>query len=315
MSKTTRFISPKHIYARIVEEFRSYFSTGSIDQLLFPIWTLDCIGKFENTYVPIQQAVLDIHNYKCSLPCDFKSVRELWLCATVNKGPITAPGVFYYQTDCRIDSPSQRSCEGCSPQQQCSNCAQQPVELPSVCGVPDEYRVVHKVQTHMSFQFSVSCMLKPGNFRTISKCGDQCPNIDAYSTDTFDIAGDKLLTSFYEGTLYMAYYANYAQVPDDDGTDAGYYMIPDNQPFQEYLYHYLRYMIYDQLFNQSTDETFNQMKYKLERQEQLKDEAYIGAKTYAISSDVYSLQRNIIRSRNKNNMYILKGPTTTGRRY
>ena len=94
-----KLISPAKVYARIKEEMRSYFNTGAIDDLLFPIWTKDCIDKFENTYLPLKQAVMDMYNHKCPLPCDFKAVREVWVTFTYDKGPVTSPHVFYYQTD------------------------------------------------------------------------------------------------------------------------------------------------------------------------------------------------------------------------
>lgn len=313
MGKNTRFISPAKIYARVQEELKSYFNTGSIDNLLFPIWTLDALNKFENTYLPIREVVMDIYHRKCELPCDFHAVREVWACATFNKGPITAPGTFYYQTDCRIE-PSPAPGDPCGPCTEGYQCftgdeIQQPVNLPSLCDVPQEYHVTHKVQTHLNFQFHVTAMLKPGNFRTIGKCGEGCPT-DIWAVDTFDIMDNKLITSFDCGTVYMAYYAKHAEMPMDDGPDAGYYMIPDNEPFGKYLYYYLRYMIFDQLFNQATDETFNQVNAKLQRAEQQMWDHFAMAKQYAVAGDVFDVEKSIIRSYNRNNRFLLRGPAT-----
>lgn len=311
-----KLISTKNLVARLKEEMRSYFNTGAIDDLLFNIWILDCIAKFENTYRPIQPAVLDLYGNKCPLPCDFHSVQEVWLCATIDKGPIKAPGQFYYQTDCRIN-PAPAAGEACGPCVDGYQCftgdeIQQPVGLPSLCDVPEQYRVTHKVNTWMNFSYTVSCMLKPGNFKTIGKCNDNCANLNlnTYTVDTFDIIGDNLVTSFFSGTVYLAYYGDWAIVPEDEGPDAGYYMIPDNKPFYDYVYHYLRFMIYQQLFDQSTDETFNQIMAKRNDAEDKYWMSYNNARAYSMSPDIYGIQKSIVRSYNKNNRYLLRGPAT-----
>jgi len=301
----TRYISPEAIYSRVKEEMRDYFNTGSIDDLLFPIWTADCLDKMENTYRPIQPCVMDMWNGRCDLPCDFYQVREVWMCATYSKGPIISPHVFYYQTDCRVAPYEVEKCNSCTPGYPCSTHIQQPVNLPSLCGVPDNYIVTNKVMSQLSFTFSVSCLLKPGNFATMGSCHADCPNISSSALDTFDIIGNHMMTSFQSGTIYMAYYATRAVDPE-----TGYYMIPDNDPFQKYLYQYLRFMVYQQLFNQSTDETFNQIRAKRDDAESRMDTAYINAKNYAIAGDSYEFQKSIIRSYNRNNRFLLVGPTT-----
>lgn len=298
------FTSPLGVYARIQEEMKAYFYTGSLDPLMFDIWTRDCIDKFENTYLPIEQAVMDMCDHKCELPCDFKCVREVWMCATYFKGPIVSPFVYYYQTDCRINpspEPAQ-SCSQCVGGYQCmpKSMTPTPVALPSLCDVPDDYIVTHKVMSQMGFSFEVSGMLKPGNFKTIKHLHEGCPNISCQSRDTFDIVGNKLITSFREGTIYLLYYADPRIVAEN-----GYYEIPDNEPFKKYLYYYIRFMLYQQLFEQSTDETFNQIKYKRDDAEKRSDTAYINARNYSVSDDIYGVQRRIIRSYNRNNRFRL----------
>lgn len=299
----TKYIDPTPLYARIKEELKSYFNTGSIDDILFPIHTRDCLDIMENTYLPIEQAAMDLWDHKCELPCNFNSVREVWLCATYNKVPIISPHVFYYQTDCRVAAlaPESNSCSECLSGYQCSTL--QSVNLPSLCDVPPEFVVTNKVMSQLSFTFSVSCLLKPGNFKTVDRCHASCPNISSWTVDTFDIVGNKMVTSFAQGTIYMAYYAN--REPDPE---TGYYLIPDNDPFQKYVYHYIRFMVYQQLFDQATDETFNQIRAKRDDAEKRSNEAYLTAKTYAVSTDIYGVQKSIIRSYNRNNRFRIAGP-------
>lgn len=315
-AKTVELISPKSIYARIKEEMKSYFNTGAIDDLMFPEWTLDCISAFKATYLPIQEAVIDICNYKAELPCDFKLVREVWVCATVNKGPITSPFTFYYQTDCRIntitDSCNECTAPECNPTNGCAT--PDPVNLPlpnlcdlnlnssgpCVCSTGDQFRVTHKVQTHLSFGFTVQGMLKPGNYKTINRCWDKSPNKQCNTIDSFDIMNHNIVTSFNTGTLFLLYYAN--PLLDDDG----YYDIPDVEEFKKYVYYYIRFMIYQMLFDQSTDESFNQIKAKRDDAEARLNIALVKAKNEAMAQTVYDVQKAIIRSYNKNRRFIIK---------
>lgn len=295
------FISPAPIYARVKEELKSYFNTGAIDDLLFETWTKDCIDKFENTYLPIQPAVMDLCNFKCELPCDFKCIREVYITATYNKGPITSPHVFYYQTDCRITPTPAGTCTACVPGYQCMTPVQQEVStLPNLCGVPDEFIVTHKVMAQMFFTFQVTGMLKPGNYKTLGKVHQDSLSRNCQSRDTFDIVGNQLMTSFRDGTIYMLYYA------DPLMTEDGFYEIPNNDPFQKYLYHYLRYMMYVQLVDQSTEENYNLLKQKRNDEKGDMNDSYINAKNYAVSGDIYSIQQNIIRSYTRNNMFKIR---------
>lgn len=295
------FISPISIYARIKEELKSYFNTGAIDDLMFPIWTKDCIDKFENTYLPIQPAILDMCNFKCELPCDFRCIREVYVTATYNKGPITSPHVFYYQTDCRITPTPRGTCSQCVPGYQCMVPAQQQVNtLPDLCGVPDEFIVTHKVMDQMFFSFQVTGMLKPGNYKTLGKIHEDSLSRTCQSRDTFDIVGNNLRTSFREGSIYLLYYA------DPLVTEDGYYEIPNNDPFIKYVYHYLRYMMYVQLVDQATEENYKLLKIKRDDEKTDMWASYLNARNYAQSGTIYDVQNAIIRSYNKNNKYLIK---------
>lgn len=302
--------SPEGVVARVKEELRGYFNTNATDDLLFPIYIKDCIDKFENTYVPIEVAVIDLCGGKCELPCDFKSVREVWLTATYHKGPVTSPHVFYYQTDCRItpSAPNANDCGSCQEGYQCFPNSETPTDefltipnvvvLPSLCDVPERFRVTHKVMTQLDFEFEVTGMLMPGNFNTLGRCHSDSPNRRCSSKDTFDIVGNKLITSFHNGTVVLYYYAEPRIIEEN-----GYLEIPNNDPFEKYLYHYLRYMMYVQLVDQSTEENYKLLKVKRDDEKVDLGIAYINAKNYAVSGDIFTMIRNIKRGYNYNNRF------------
>lgn len=303
-----RFISPVKIYSRVKEELRSYFNTGSVDDMLFPEWTNDCLEKFINTYKPQQQAVMDLHNFKCELPCDFRSVKEVYVVTTYEKGPITSPAVFYYQTDCRINpSPtSGDSCSSCVGGYQCFGASQSATPqgfdnpIPNLCDVPDEFIVNHKVMDQFMFSFDVTGLLKPSNFRTLDKMDSESPNRGCSSMDTFDISGNKMITSFRTGTIFMTYYA------DPYYNEDGYPMIPDEEMFGKYLYHYLRYMMYVQLVDQSTEDTYKLLKAKKDSEVQDLGTAWVNARNYSTAETVYQVMESIKRSYNRNNRFLIR---------
>lgn len=44
------FTSPESIYSLVKEEFKSYFDTGAVDDLLFPTYLDKCLKKFRNLH-------------------------------------------------------------------------------------------------------------------------------------------------------------------------------------------------------------------------------------------------------------------------
>lgn len=294
--RNQKFVSPEPIYARIKEEMKAYFNTGQIDDLMFPIWTKDCIKKFKNTYLEIKPAVLDLFDSKAELPCDFKSIREVYICSTYNKGPIKAPFTYYYQTDCRVGPVETDACTDCN-KPECTPSFESPV--PFLGSTPEQFRVTHKVNTWMDFTFSLTGLLKPGNHKTIRVCHDGCPNLTCEARDTFDIINNHIVTSFPTGTLYIAYYA-------DTEMDNGYSEIPDEHEFQQYVYKYIRYMIYQQLYEQAGDETISALGQKMQFAQRQADEQFIIARNEAIGETVYDVQQAIKRSYNRHNRFRLR---------
>lgn len=311
-TRHTTFVSPAPIYSRILEEFKSYFNTGALDQLMFEPWTLDTLREFKSTYLPIEQCVINLANYRGELPCDFKLVREVWACGVHKGGTMKSPFTFYYQTDCRIAPTWNSTCDSCPNEPLCGYEPQQPVNLPSICDLHpmssnncmcasgDQFRVTHKVQTNIGFEFTVEGMLSPNNYRTINRCWEHSPNKQVSSIDKFDIVGHEIVTSFREGTIFMLYYAEPLMGEDDN------YEIPDEERFQKYLYYYLQFMIYQQLFIQSTEETFNMLLKKRDDAEQRMLNERERARQDAMAQDIYSVRASIIRSYNRNNRFKLR---------
>ena len=305
-SKDTKFVSSMEILARVKEELKSYFLTGNLDDLMFNTYVLDCLAKFRATYLPIKEAVMDIYDFKAELPCDFKLVREVWACGVGHREGIRSPFTYYYQTDCRIN-PSWEGCDACEPigpdNAPVPNLCDLNLNNPGncICASGDQFRVTHKIQTTMGFDFVVQEMLHPGNYKTINRTWEHSPNRQCRSRDSYDIMNNSMVTSFRNGVIFMLYYGE--PVTDEDG----YYDIPDIEEFKKYVYHYIRMMCYRQLLDQVNDESFNQVKYKFELENHETDLWYIRAKDVAMSQDIYDVRASIIRSYNRSNKYKIPG--------
>ena len=75
------FVSPAPIYAIVKEELKSYFDTGAIDDLMFPIYLDKCIRKLEKSLYVISEYTLYIEDFQAKLPDNFHAVREAWMCS------------------------------------------------------------------------------------------------------------------------------------------------------------------------------------------------------------------------------------------
>src|SRR5689334_22510217 len=73
------FVSPEPIFALVKEELKSYFNTGMVDDILFPVWTDKCLKRLGKGSYDIKQDLVHIDNFKGKLPSDFNSIREAWI--------------------------------------------------------------------------------------------------------------------------------------------------------------------------------------------------------------------------------------------
>lgn len=239
------FISPEPTYALVKEQLKSYFDTGAVDDTLFGIWTNDCLKKLGKGTLKINQTLLNIDNFEARLPDGFDTVREAWLCAAFDVS-LQNPSARYTQivsTSTRLDDPDVH-CDLCSE-----------------CEIPDIVRAVFKTTNEVLFQFRRTYLLKPGNISVHSDCAMECANIGIESQESFDIRDNKFVVTFRQGVVHLVYYSN-------EYDESGYQLIPDNIRIREYIASYLKYRIFEQLYNQITDETFAQIEKKYENYKQ-----------------------------------------------
>ena len=275
------FISPEPLYANIKEELKSYFDAGIVDDTMFPVWTDKCLKKIGRAALAINQGMLNVCEHKADLPEDFHAIREAWSCTSYDKS-FQLPSATYEQVksiSTRIDRPADYYCNLCRE-----------------CEIPDVIEVIYKTTNTVAFSVKRTHLLTPGIIYPACPNDLYCANRGATSLDSYDIRDGKFTTSFKEGIVYIQYYANSYDKADNQ-------LIPDNYRVREYIEAFIKSKIFEQVFNQTTDETFNQSQLKWQTYKQLADEAYILVDIELKKGDIYKQFRNINRQRRRFNRF------------
>lgn len=259
------FISPDAIYATVKEELSSYFNSGIIDDTMFPIWVKKCLDKLGKCTLQIVPTMLKLENYRAALPPDFQSVREAWICTSLDIDYQLPNSTYQQVTSCStaLDFPSD----------QCS----------CVCD-PEMIKIVYKTTNTVLFKYKREYLLTPGN---LNSCKEFCNY--GNSTSSFDIQDGYFITNFCEGDVNLLYYSE----------NTNNILIPDNYEIKEFIEAFLKQKSFEQVFNQTTDESFNQslQKYQLYKREA--DSAYIMAETETKKEDIYKKARMTEKTLNR----------------
>lgn len=301
------FTSPEPIFATVKEEFKSYFDAGAVDDLLFPTYTDKCLRKLGKSSYPIREEILYIEGYQARLPDNLIAVREAWLCTEIEGAPYQSASSFYAQaassTTIQI-APMTVGGQDCTNPECVGGC---PSCMPQIA------QAVYKTNYEIGRMYTRLFMLKPGNISTRQACEQEymC-NWEVYSQaristhtphssafDSFDVHGNKFTVNFPTGIVYLVFYAS-------DYDTIGNQLIPNNYRIMEYIEAFLKYKIFETLLNQTTDESYNQMREKLAYYKALSDEAYILAEVEIKKQTVWNKMRGIKQSYNRHRKFELR---------
>lgn len=303
------FTSPESVYSTIKEELKSYFDTGAIDDLMFPSYVDKCLRKLGRSSYPIKEKIMFMEDFEARLPDNFYAVREAWLCTEVSGTPYQSANSFYSQTDdpttILIAPLTTDHALHCHDHDCDGSC------------LPTLIQSVYKTNRQITRSYKRQYLLKPGNISAQKNCdvsytdqwnffpdphilNDFTPGSSTY--DSFDIRDNKFVTNFRTGIIHLVFYST-------DYDNGGNQMIPDNYRILEYIEAFIKYKMFEALYNQINDETSNQLEKKMAYYKQLSDEAYIIADTEIKKQTVYEKQRAIKRNLKRFNMYELPNRT------
>lgn len=286
------FISPEPVYATVKEEFKSYFDTGAVDDLLFPTYLDKCLRKLGRSSYVISEQLLYVEDFEARLPDNFFAVREAWLCTAIPGYPYQTANSFYSQAASQTTIQVSPVISGGAP---CTN-----LECTTGCPscMPELIQAVYKTNQQVAVEYHRQYLLKPGNISVQAHCTLDCANFGSSSADSFDIRDNKFVTNFRNGVVHLIFYSTAY-----DG--AGNELIPDNYRIREFVEAFIKYKMIETLTNQTNDETFNQLQTKLAFYKQQADEAFIMADIEIKKQDSWAKQRRIIQDLNRFNRYEL----------
>ena len=312
------FVSPEPVYSTIKEEFKSYFDTGAIDDLLFSTYLDKCLKKLGRASYVISEEVLYIEDFEARLPDNFYAVREAWMCTAVNGYPYQDANSFYSQAESTTIQVSPLTIGGTS----CNNPQCQNPQCEGTC-MPELVQAVYKTNNTAARQYTHEYLLRPGNISAKQNCGveytnnwemySQAPPIHEFtpgsvSYDSFDIRDNKFVTNFRNGVVHLIFYST-------DYDNLGNQLIPDNYRIKEYVEAFIKFKMFEILTNQTNDETFNQLQQKLVYYKQAYEEAFIMADIEIKKQTPWEKQRRIKNDLKRFNMYELPNRTNRyGRR-
>ncbi len=279
------FVSPEPIYALIKEELNSYFATGSLDDILFPTYTDKCLDRLGRSTYAIAETLLEIDDFMYKLPANFYAVREAWACTITDTINYKEGSSTYTQLSTKISDPCDDPCvDDCS----------------DACRInPDIITVIYKTNRNYHVNLYKQFLLKPGSISADKQCNLDCANYGSTALDTFDIQGNKFVTNFRAGSVYLIYYAK-------DFDEIGNQLVPDDLRIKEYIEKFIKAKLFERLSNQASDETAKQLEYKAEKYLNESNEAYENAKTHMKLETIEQKRKAISRTQNRNNKYIIR---------
>lgn len=286
------FISPEPVYATVKEEFKSYFDTGAVDDLLFPTYLDKCLRKLGRSSYVISEQLLYIEDFQARLPDNFFAVREAWLCTSIPGYPYQTANSFYSQAASLTTIQVSPVISGGAP---CTN-----LECTTGCPtcMPELIQAVYKTNQQVAVEYHRQYLLKPGNISVQAHCTLDCANFGSSAADSFDIRDNKFVTNFRNGVVHLIFYSTAY-----DGI--GNQLIPDNYRVREFVEAFIKYKMIETLTNQTNDETYNQLERKMINYKQMADEAFIMADIEVKKQDAWAKQRRIIQDLNRFNRYEL----------
>jgi hypothetical protein len=304
------FVSPEPTYAIVKEELKSYFDTGAIDDLLFPTYLNKCLEKLGRSSFALVPVVLLIEDFTCRLPDNFYAAREAWFCTQGDGSLYTNPSSFYSQANSLTSL--QLSPLTIGETNQCDNPVCNTSDCKGDC-LPTLIQAVYKTQTSIC-RTAVKrvFLLKPGNISMSNDCQFNYNNdSDLYNNesnvvkpethfsgqyDSFEIRDNKFVTTFRNGIVELLMYATSY---DCEGSE----MMPDNYRIKEFVELFIKFKMFEMLYHQTNDETFNQIEKKMMNYKQLSDEAYIMAELEIKKQSAWTKQRRIKKLKTRFDAY------------
>ena len=268
MLQSYNFISSETLISQVKQGLRSYFDSGSLNEILIPTYIYDCLRKLGVRAMEYNEDFITIEEFKGKLPNNFLSLKDAYLCNSnyeVNS-PITTSLFEYYK---KVN---------------CSDCLE---------GCDTECEVfTHKYESVPSWVITkMTPTLLKVNFSCKKHCSDDCKGIFENSDNVINISKKSISTNFNSGTIYLQYWS----LPqDEDGL-----MVPEIVEVEQYIINYLYFKLFEELYHVVTDESINIIERKLQFYRQTQMQKYEAALNVLKSQTKQQVRDSIINQRKR----------------
>ena len=222
-------ISIDSIISRVKSRLYSLDEASLIDEVSLISWSKWMIDRLGMGLSVEKEEIIEVENYQCFLPEDFKLLWVVHKCQECNEGigkrkyylnsrPITVYSDNIIETICYDKCEIQRTKQFVT-----------------------QRMYIEETQTPIERKFCDRSLLSIDKKVKKSRCHSKCENLYSQCKDHFNMDDKKMYFNFEEGTIHLQYYA-YMQ------DEEGYPMIPDDQYVIKAIEDYLTYELFLQLY-------------------------------------------------------------------
>jgi predicted nucleic acid-binding protein len=229
MYKNFNFISSETIVAEVKQRLFTYFDSGALKEVMIPTYIHNAMRRLRVMTMEYKEDFISIENYKGRLPKDLMYLKDAFLC---NKLYQIAHDVhtntyeYYKKIYCNDD-----------------------------CG--NEYETFS--QTTQTLPNWIETKLDPQLLRVYytskADCSEDCKGLYANTDNVITIHKKTISTTFETGQIYLQYYIS----PEDEHGP----MIPEVIEVEDYIKNTLYLRLYEDLFNNISDESINVIQNKM----------------------------------------------------
>jgi len=226
------FKTTETLFNKILRDFSSYDNANLIDEGEFYTDVKYILTLLGLAWFRPAEEILDISNYKCDLPDDFKLCDAIYKCdrsiynESLQDGIVLKKRTFDHYPSISNPDTHVGPCDGCTP-----TCDDSDIEC-----IFNRQEEILVQRSNIIHRYSKPTLLRPGNVSTRRDCCTKnCQNIHSTNPDNFIIQNNKIYTNFKEGHIYLYYHA----FPLDE--DTGLPLIPDNPIIEKCIEDYIKY--------------------------------------------------------------------------
>jgi hypothetical protein len=215
-----KYISSTAIIDEVKNELSFWFENHSVDEtLLYPCIRF-CMSKIKLDHYPEKTGILQVENYKATLPKDFKQLCIALACTSGFERAYTHDvEITEERTVCELNV-CETICDVCT----------------DSCG--SMYKIIQKFPTHWK-EWNSFDLLKPTS-KSYPYCYKNCFNFRSKSKNEIEINGNVMHTNFEQGLIYIEYIQD-LETEDD-------YQIPDNETVIAWVKAEMIFKIFQTLF-------------------------------------------------------------------